>query len=77
MKEKEKRDLIHNIFFKCDLRTKAIDDSIIKLVKSKKLLNMSHESNKSNRIEKIKKEIEADKNKSNDDDLEEQSYIDE
>lgn len=38
---------------------------------------MSHESNKSNRIEKIKKEIEADKNKSNDDDLEEQSYIDE
>ena len=78
MKEKEQRDLIHNIFFKCDLRTKSIDNSVIKLVKSKRLLNMSHESNKSNRNERIKKEIEVDKNKSNeDDDLEEQSYIDE
>ena len=77
MKEKEQRDLIHNIFFKCDLRAKAIYDSVIKLAKSKKLLNMSHESNKSNRNEKIKKEVETDKYKSNDDDLEEQSYIDE
>ena len=78
MKEKEQRDFINNIFFKCNLRTKSIDNSVIKLAKSNKLLNMSHESNKSNnRIEKIKKEIEVDKNKSNDEDIEEQSYIDE
>ena len=77
MKEKKQRDLIHNIFFKSDLRTKAIDDSVMKLIKSKKILNMSHESNKSNRIEKTKKEIEANEYKSNDDDLEEPSYIDE
>lgn len=78
IKEREQRDLIHKIFFKCDLRTKAIDDSVIKLAKSRRLLNVSNESNKSNnKFERIKKEIEVNKVKSNDDDLEEQSYIDE
>jgi hypothetical protein len=45
-KEQQKRDLIDNILFKCDIRRKAIDDSTNKINYKKKILNKSKESDK-------------------------------
>ena len=74
IKEKEKRDLIDKILFKCDIRSKAINDSTNKINYKKKILNKSKESDKNDKSlksienennDKSKNDINNDKDKTN------------
>lgn len=64
IREQKKRDLIDNIFFKCDLRQKSINNSTSKLIKSQNKLNKSFELK--NEKSKNILEVEKDKDKDND-----------